>query len=122
MVSVISKAMGLLCHMHKLSVLISGANTNVTELSLPPYSIILKRVKAIHCDAYIPEKGRTIKVLVDLLWETPTSSGHECSEGEALRVALVTEVMPWLEKSLGSSQQIWKVLERNGRLYGLKRC
>ena len=78
-------------------------------------------INAIQCNVYVPENERTISVLLDLLWEISTSNGHEFSEGEALRVALLTETMPWLERSLGSSQHIWKVLEKNGKLFGLKR-
>ena len=90
--------------MHKLSAVISVESTNAMEPSLQLYFVILKRINAIQSDVYVPEESRTVKVLLDLLAETPTNNGHKCSEGEALRVALLMEMMPWLEKSLGSSQ------------------
>ena len=81
----------------------------------------LKHINAIQSNVYVPEESRTVKALLDLLAETPTNKGHQCSEGEALRVALLIGMMPWIERSLGSAQYIWRVLETGGKLYGLKK-
>lgn len=80
----------------------------------------LKREKAIPKEICIPERSRTVKVLLDLLWEAPDKHRGVYSKGDALREAFLIEMLPELRNKMGSSQHIWQAFERDGKLHGLK--
>ena len=76
----------------------------------------LEKSGAIKREKFIPEKCRTIDLLLDLLWETPKRNKQDRSEGECLRVEILKELMPWLCNTLGTGEHIW----RKGELYNAK--
>lgn len=80
----------------------------------------LKRKKAIKDDAWLPELQRTVHALLDLLSAGPNRPPGAHSEGEAFRDAFLLEMFPELRNKMGSSQRVWQVFERNGKLHGLK--
>ena len=80
----------------------------------------LKAIKAVQSDAWLPERQRTVHALLDLLSDAPNRQPGVYSEGEALRDALLLEMFPELKKAMGSAQQVWHALERDGKMYGLK--
>ena len=80
----------------------------------------LKQKKAIQQDAWVPERARTDKVLLDLLCDAPDRHLGVYSEGEMLRAALLLEIFPEFRNAMGSSQRVWNRLERDGQLHGLK--
>jgi hypothetical protein len=67
----------------------------------------LEETKAISAYKYIPEKYRTLYLLLDLLWVTPKRNNPKRSEGEILRVEILKDLMPWIENSLGSAQHLY---------------
>ena len=80
----------------------------------------LKQKKALQQNVWVPDRTRTVEVLLDLLWDAPDRDRGVYSEGVMLREALLLEIFPDLKNKMGSSQQVWEALERNGRLFGLK--
>jgi len=76
----------------------------------------LKNIEAIKQEKFIPEKFRTIELLLDLLWSTPNRNQRKRSEGECLRVEILKEMMPWLKNKLGTAEHVW----RKGELYSAK--
>jgi hypothetical protein len=81
----------------------------------------LKSKRAIRKNDKVPSKSRTVQSLLDLLWNARDISDGAYSEGETIREALLIEMYPELRRGMGSSQQLWHAIERNGQLYGLKR-
>ena len=77
----------------------------------------LEKTGAIKRKQFIPEKNRTIDLLLDLLWETPKRNQRDRTEGECLRVEILKDLMPWLRNKLGTAEHIW----RKGELYNPKR-
>ena len=67
----------------------------------------LEKIKAISAYKHIPEKYRTLYLLLDLLWVTPKRNNPKRSEGEILRVEILKDLMPWIENSLGSAQHLY---------------
>jgi hypothetical protein len=80
----------------------------------------LKRKKAIQEDAWVPERARTVHMLLDLLSDAPDKHRGVYSEGEMFRDAFLIEMLPELRNKMGSSQQVWHAFERDGKLHGLK--
>jgi len=76
----------------------------------------LEKTGAIKREKFIPEKCRTIDLLLDLLWETPKRNQRDRSEGECLRVAILKDLMPWLSNKMGTAEHVW----RKGELYNAK--
>lgn len=71
----------------------------------------LEKVEVIKLEKFIPEKHRTVFLLLDLLWETRKRSQLDSSEGECIRVEILLELMPWLRKSLGTAEHMWEKLQ-----------
>jgi len=76
----------------------------------------LERIGAIKREKFIPEKYRTIDLLLDLLWETPKRNQADRTDGECLRVEILKDLMPWLSNKLGTAEHVW----RKGELYNSK--
>jgi hypothetical protein len=76
----------------------------------------LKNIEAIKREKLIPEKYRTIDLLLDLLWETPKRNQQDRSEGECLRVEIIKDLMPWLSNKMGTAEHVW----RKGQIYNAK--
>lgn len=76
----------------------------------------LEQIGAIKREKFIPEKYRTIELLLDLLWETPKRNQRDRSEGECLRVAILKDLIPWLSNKMGTAEHVW----RKGELYNAK--
>jgi hypothetical protein len=65
---------------------------------------------------FIPEKYRTVKYLMDLLWRTPRRNRASRSEAEILRFELLKEMLPGFALQIGSAQHLYKKLEFYGDL------
>jgi hypothetical protein len=77
-------------------------------------SALIKREK------FIPEKNRTVGTLLDLLSETANQNTKRSSEAEIFRTEVLKDIHPELKKAMGSAQHIWKKLETDGKMFGLK--
>ena len=80
----------------------------------------LKAIGAIKREKFIPEKYRTLDMLLDLLSETVNQNTLHSSEAKILRTEILKDQYPEPKKTIGSAQHIWKKLETDGKLFGLK--
>lgn len=76
----------------------------------------LEQIGAIKREQFVPEKYRTIDLLLDLLWETPKRNQKDRSEGECLRVEILKDLIPWMRNKLGTAEHIWN----KGQIYNAK--
>jgi hypothetical protein len=80
----------------------------------------LEKIGAIKREKFIPDKNRTLGWLLDLLSETANQNTKRSSEAEMLRTEILKDLHPELKKAMGSAQHIWKKLESDGKVFGLK--
>ena len=80
----------------------------------------LEKSELIKRQKFIPEKNRTVGLLLDLLSETTNKETKQRSEAEILRTEILKDLHPELKKAMGSAQHIWKKLETDGKMFGLK--
>ena len=80
----------------------------------------LEQLGAIKREKFIPEKYRTLDMLLDLLSETVNQNTLHSSEAKILRTEILKDRYPEPKKTIGSAQHIWKKLETDGKLFGLK--
>ena len=76
--------------------------------------LYLREKRLIDPDRFIPEKHRTVNVLLDLLWFTPKRNQARRSEGEVLRLEMLKEMLPGVMIQTGSAQHLFIKAE----LYG----
>ena len=80
----------------------------------------LEQLGAIKREKFIPEKFRTLGWLLDLLSKTANQNTLHSSEAEILRNEILKDLHPELKKAMGSAQHLWKKLETDGKMFGLK--
>ena len=80
----------------------------------------LEKSELIKRERYLPEKYRTVGMLLDLLSETANQNTERSLEAEILRTEIQKGLHPELKRAMGSAQHIWKKLETDGKMFGLK--
>jgi len=80
----------------------------------------LEKSELIKRQISMPDKNKTVGMLLDLLSETANQNTERSSEAEFLRNEILSDLHPELKKAFGSAQHIWTKLEANGKMFGLK--
>jgi hypothetical protein len=82
---------------------------------VPPLEFLnyLKKDRVISPEPRQPTRARTEKDVLNLLWQTLQQGEGNLFEAEALRQAILLDLMPWLRKQSGSAQHIYE----KGELY-----
>jgi hypothetical protein len=86
-----------------------------------PFFLFLESINAIPKIPYVPERQRTVSLLLDLLWLTPQRNGSSASEGEILRIELLKELALLPSGSTASAQQTYIRLDLYGSIPSLYR-
>ena len=81
----------------------------------------LQGVRVISPELRLPERARTVNVLLDLLWKALRQGEGNLAEANDLRSALLQDLVPWVvKKQSGSAQFIYQKLEAS-TIYQVRR-
>jgi hypothetical protein len=71
----------------------------------------LQGTRVISPELRLPERARTVNVLLDLLWKALHHGEGNLAEANDLRSAMLQDLLPWVvKKQAGSAQFIYKKL------------